>query len=241
MATITADMLTEISKPMEICYLSPEIVPGDTVRVSREFEVTEVGYNELTDNKYYGTYGGYKYGSNNWNVEKIKDKKYLHTLIFGGYDKEEQMSSYKSIAAAAGVGEVVGNERLTEITRYSDLKAGDTIRVTRDAVVSNTSTWDGITTKDGRKIRIAAAETADLKKSGFKVQKVEKINPDYWPPKAGDTWMAGSVLYFATVSAYGSSNVLLRPADGFNHGNLSVSELKDKKPVLKYRQGVTLS
>jgi hypothetical protein len=126
MSVITAGMLTENPKP--------PIVPGDIIRVSREFEVTEVGYNELTDTTYYGTYGGYKYGTKNWDIQKISDSEYLHTLLFGGKNKEAQMGSYNSTAKTAG--EVVGNERLVPVTRYSDLKSGDVIRVTRDAVVS---------------------------------------------------------------------------------------------------------
>jgi hypothetical protein len=240
MAIITADMLTENPKPKDLFGMG--IAPGDTVRVSREFEVTEVAYNELTDNYTIGTYGGYKYGSNNWKMEKTSDNKYLHKLIFGDNYKEDQvMGLYNGLQQAKPAATVVGDEKLTEVTRYQDLKPGDVIRITRDAVVSNVSTWDGITTKDGRKVRIAAAESAELKKSGFKVVKVQPNEPDFWPPKAGDVWEVSGHLYFAQVSTYGSTQVLLRAADGYSYSNLSVTQAKEKNPVLKYRKGVTLS
>jgi hypothetical protein len=236
MGYISAGMLTENSNPLyEPMKIPGGILPGDTIRVTKEFKVMEVGYNAATDTAWYGTSDGFKYGNKNWNIEKITNPggMSLKDLIMNNTPMEASMTNYNVKPTA--------NEKLTEVTRYQDLKAGDVIRVTREAVVSQSSTWEGITTKDGRKIRIAAAESADLKRSGFKVEKVTKLSPDFWPPVIGDKWKATTGEEYAVQKAsFGSNGHLVRPDDPYTYSNLSIDELKNKTPKLVYRKGVKL-
>jgi hypothetical protein len=116
-----------------------------------------------------------------------------------------------------------------KITRYSDLNVGDKLRISREIVVRSINSWDGIQTADNRKVRIAAAESGDLKKTGFEIVRLvpAKVHPDHYPAQKGDVWQIGTHEYYVHTGTYSSLSVRSSGGNSYN------TDLIDNTPDAK--------
>lgn len=126
------------------------------------------------------------------------------------------------------------------MTTIKDVRAGDTLKVTRTFEVSRTDTADGVVyAKGGGKIRLSSGYWgSEAPIYDFEIVKTTPKHPDHWPAQMDDVWEMDGSLYHVVATNYGSGV----PAEVMHStkGRYNLQKIDSLNAKLVYRKGNVL-
>lgn len=127
------------------------------------------------------------------------------------------------------------------MTSLDEIGPGDLVKISREVVVKEVCERSFVSEDGFRYYPKEIEHSPEVPVIRYKIELIEKADPQHWPPRGGDLWVAKGEEYFITMSWNSTLRKSEPTAIGSTDRNVhnlygNIAAFKALRPTLKYRK-----